>query len=1216
MGLFGSPNLEQCGFHVSQNTKIIVPSQQTIWETAAVVELAGRIGLHSSHLKIPIFENMFSVNEPIFANAASSLHLVLGYELSWLEQIVGEKAKALRGLRDGYPKDTGLLFVIRGRKEGQEPEGLHGDAERSGVFETLRPRGANLHPETLVITGTSPAGVLHAARFLASEGFGQGLPFLDGESFAVPSLESADFRDPALPAKFEESDIHRASSGTAHSVGRKGFSLHNLFTHEGIYHADTHGVDTSVDFLLEVGFCGMNEFQAYAELAARICLSATAVCFPITHCPDELSSRRMPEMTIQFQWDKSFSLEQSQCLLQEDGGNCRLRLIANPTGILNAVRGIMKDWFEPLDYHYNSWRSRTAELLSPSPDIRVRAELGALVFERLSQMPQPLGDVKARIPEHVFSPTELWTEYLQLDADSLVKGTKSVILEKLTAEPSWTAHWRDEGELAEIEEFILDSMGHLRDGIHGRNVTIEVATTVSGSSFWRWVEALKQRLRREYNQEAEIEFRDANKSGLRWALSTVLPQLKIIAGICRIQLRAREFTPMTPHLDLKHRYLQEMYPFDAILAKELNLSLDSIELQLDSNDGAMFQVEAYAEDGKRLGFWAWDGWSDSVEYMPQHPELGCVAIPSAGVRFYALPHSMQDGPQARELMGRSAPIPINAFRFWRWYQSTVLPDVIANVSDITGAPKFLRLDCNVWMDAEDIRLPFEEESTSLLEALHEDIYFYTLHFMHEYGNTHGDSTWDAPGAVLPWIHTDSVGAPHAEVRLYPIASAQSILLEATDGSFVEEVSVADPEVFSNLRIVGALTEGGERVLTLAGISDESLLQSCQAWLESAPAFSFAGVDKRESTLGAGVRDKVFANTDVASWLAGCTNIPGFSTGLDVSYQGQWIHLVELFDSRHRGNNVATDRVKHALYKPTLYLSARHHANEVSSTNAALSLIDKVRNNVGLLDFLNIVLVPLENVDGAETHFAMMTEHPTWKLHAARYNACGLEFAQWRFQPHAPFGESRIHEKVWARWKPDVVVDDHGIPSHEWIQPFSGYNSPPRFPVSYWIPQAQMYTIWRRLAQATPSREALYVSLRDFVTHSLRTDAKVEAGNQLWLNMYRRWGNQFAPQAYPIQLSNGNLAYEWEVSPDPSSTNLIERFPDLVTADLITEVNDETVHGDALRDCAHAHSVVHSSIIEWMARSPVEVTMTANRVDDGGVKIALRRQRPMAAPSLD
>ena len=55
--------------------------------------------------------------------------------------------------------------------------------------------------------------------------------------------------------------------------------------------------------------------------------------------------------------------------------------------------------------------------------------------------------------------------------------------------------------------------------------------------------------------------------------------------------------------------------------------------------------------------------------------------------------------------------------------------------------------------------------------------------------------------------------------------------------------------------------------------------------------------------------------------------------------------------------------------PGEMINARHHANEVSSTNAAFILIKKLLTEdvyKDLPDKLNLVIVPMENVDGAAT----------------------------------------------------------------------------------------------------------------------------------------------------------------------------------------------------------------------------------------------------------
>ena len=79
---------------------------------------------------------------------------------------------------------------------------------------------------------------------------------------------------------------------------------------------------------------------------------------------------------------------------------------------------------------------------------------------------------------------------------------------------------------------------------------------------------------------------------------------------------------------------------------------------------------------------------------------------------------------------------------------------------------------------------------------------------------------------------------------------------------------------------------------------------------------------------------------------------------------------------------------------TLLLNARHHANEPSSTSGLLYLAGLLTSDARwrrMLDRVNVVLIPGENVDGMALYDTLQDEHPTWMHHAARYNAAGLEF---------------------------------------------------------------------------------------------------------------------------------------------------------------------------------------------------------------------------------
>ena len=65
------------------------------------------------------------------------------------------------------------------------------------------------------------------------------------------------------------------------------------------------------------------------------------------------------------------------------------------------------------------------------------------------------------------------------------------------------------------------------------------------------------------------------------------------------------------------------------------------------------------------------------------------------------------------------------------------------------------------------------------------------------------------------------------------------------------------------------------------------------------------------------------------------------------------------------------------------------------------------------------------------------------LHAARYNALGVEYYSDYFESKPRFQEALAKSRLWRCWLPEVMVDHHGVPSHEWNQPLPG-SAPFRF----------------------------------------------------------------------------------------------------------------------------------------------------------------------------
>lgn len=71
------------------------------------------------------------------------------------------------------------------------------------------------------------------------------------------------------------------------------------------------------------------------------------------------------------------------------------------------------------------------------------------------------------------------------------------------------------------------------------------------------------------------------------------------------------------------------------------------------------------------------------------------------------------------------------------------------------------------------------------------------------------------------------------------------------------------------------------------------------------------------------------------------------------------------------------RTKRLTNYPSEIINARHHANEVSGTNGAFLLLKELLTDPKYQDVavhLNLVIVPLENVDGAAIHYELQKRH--------------------------------------------------------------------------------------------------------------------------------------------------------------------------------------------------------------------------------------------------
>ncbi|KQL21406.1 M14 family metallopeptidase [Cytobacillus solani] len=637
---------------------------------------------------------------------------------------------------------------------------------------------------------------------------------------------------------------------------------------------------------------------------------------------------------------------------------------------------------------------------------------------------------------------------------------------------------------------------------------------------------LEEEWRAIFPQVHSLTIRSAFKAGLHWLMEEMIPSLQPYK---EIEIKVREEAG-EKGLELPIRWIQELYPADRLIEEEIGLKADLVTYKLEGNLSHTYELYGLDEQGEKHFISSLDV---PVSRLPYIDGKHDVYPASSAVRI------RKNGVEEEQL------IQTDRERFYRFYADKVLPKLRDAISDYHPGqghtrPLFDRIEIDVWMSEEEIKLQVDEERVSALEALHEDLYFNTLDYFAYLGEELEGKPFDAPGGVHPFMHVRVGEKPEARIRVYGWEDKQSENWVTTAILFNEAGD------FSK----AALTNDGEEIALSIEASekpDRHLHPYVNEWLNKHPSYRVLYPDH--------------------------------------SYRGHAIPIIECFlDTGEEYDSP----LKMTLFKKTIFIEAGHHSNEVSSTPAILQLLERAcERSDHLLKEMNIVLLPLANPDGYELMTKLTKEHPEWKHHAARYNAVGLEYSFVRFQ-ETVFGEANIYPEVLRRWAPDTIVDDHGIPSHEWVQPFAGYNSPPRFPVSYFLPSAKIYGIGRLSTGAFRTRhEENLDAIVNEISQAIR-GTEIEKENSYWKQRFRKYGNEWLPEVFPIEEAPGIHFYRQPTVAPSYSTLGVSRYPEWIGAEIISEAADEVVYGDVLQSCVEAHIVFDLAILDVLQRARIDV----------------------------
>ena len=724
----------------------------------------------------------------------------------------------------------------------------------------------------------------------------------------------------------------------------------------------------------------------------------------------------------------------------------------------------------------------------------------------------------------------------------------------------------------------------------------------------------------------------AYKQGYSWIDEKILPALAGRKGeVAAVEITFRPFLPPQGEvwMDLPIRFLQELYPIDDRIAQCLSLDTRQIRfVQGTPDQGDTYVFRARSADGAVL---LEEGYSVSVS---QRPYMACdpassLVHPSTGRLSVAV--------NGTSLLERA--IPTDLEQIWDFYQQTVLPDCCRYIDRACGGtptpeqqPFFARLELELSLSEPDDPLPFRQDRISSVDAFHEELYFFALAYLNRYGQTRCGTGFQAPGLILPVIHL-CAGPPRITAVLYrqegqrpglavggipadgpgeARAVVQAIRWREEAPEVVIRVDGPDGKALAPfLRAYGQLLEEG--LLSagpwLAGCGRLTLTQggemAASVALPPPPhqaPLSIADIDLME--------DRIIDYPSCCRIVEQLRRVPGLQVWEAAqSYQGRAIYAIEILPT----GAGYTSRAKRINRNPTKCVVARHHANEVSSTNACFQLLRRLLLDpvyAGLGDRLNLVLIPMENPDGTAIQSQLYRAHPHWKLHTARFNALGREFAGEYFREDTIHTEALAFTRVFRCWVPDLVVDNHGVPSHEWDQQFSGY-TPPAFR-EFWLPRALLHGyFWQIEEEDYRANRDLNDRLEQAIAAAVGACGPILEQNQVWRERYEKYAHRWLPELFPAQYVGDMICYRYPFPYTPGRYVSVS-YPWLTTACFTSEAADETAQGDYLALCARTHLCHDLASTDLLLTSRCVYHKTLEVLEDGVRKRIIRR-RPVLLP---
>jgi hypothetical protein len=319
--------------------------------------------------------------------------------------------------------------------------------------------------------------------------------------------------------------------------------------------------------------------------------------------------------------------------------------------------------------------------------------------------------------------------------------------------------------------------------------------------------------------------------------------------------------------------------------------------------------------------------------------------------------------------------------------------------------------------------------------------------------------------------------------------------------------------------------------------------------------------------------------------------------------------------------------KETTLKAAIIYSGRQHANEVSSTSHIFRLAEQLVTDPATREALkkvNVVIHPINNVDGAQLSIDLAKITPNFMLHPGYHASLTADLTTAQWDPNPVYPESSTRRFLWQAWLPDSFLNPHGYPTHEWVQPFSEYSAwiitrtEAEYGHTNWVPRGWFTSLFYLGDEEHKESKTVAYAMRDRIVDNMAKTPGILELNKSMNDRYARY-QRFDVYGYQQPIYKGTRIYMALKGQRPAGESqaldsFMLRYPDITYDDGYTEAPDETAYGSFLHLVASAGLAFDRAHLEYFVEGKYKITHKQKGFIDG-VQWSEDRERPVLPANL-